>query len=138
MKINKLLVKGFRSLQDCTIMFESDLTVIVGENDGGKTSLIDCLKIITQNQPVEIDDFNYNSQTIELQVEIEDFIFKKVYKKDSATIDSLPMEAKPTRNFLERLKTELESNEFNLTNQRNQEKIVRFGQEFGQGSAPKQ
>lgn len=131
MKINKLLVKGFRSLQDCTIMFENDLTVIVGENDGGKTSLIDCLKIITQNQPVEVDDFNYNSQTIELQVEIEDFIFKKVYKKDSATIDSLPMEAKPTRNFLERLKTELESNEFNLTNQRNQEKIKSTAKLFG-------
>jgi putative ATP-dependent endonuclease of the OLD family len=64
MKIKNLSINGFRSLKNLNISFEDDITVIVGENDSGKSSLIDCLKTITQNKPVESDDFNYDSDLL--------------------------------------------------------------------------
>jgi DNA repair exonuclease SbcCD ATPase subunit len=47
-KIRKLSVNGFRCLLEFCVDFDEELTVIVGENDAGKSSLIECLKVITQ------------------------------------------------------------------------------------------
>ena len=68
MKIKKLEIDGFRCLCGLDISFEEDLTVLVGENDAGKSSLVDCLKVITQNQPLELDDFNYDKDIIRMSV----------------------------------------------------------------------
>ncbi|MDN5331487.1 MAG: putative ATP-dependent endonuclease of the family [Tepidanaerobacteraceae bacterium] len=46
MIIKKLKVKNFRSLKDIEVDFQSDLTLIVGENDSGKSSLLDVLRIL--------------------------------------------------------------------------------------------
>jgi predicted ATP-dependent endonuclease of OLD family len=123
MKIKKLSINGFRSLKDLAISFEEDITVIVGENDSGKTSLIDCLKIVTQNKSVELDDFNYDSNKIELQIEIEDLVFIKVYEKDGEAARELPLEAKPTREFLEKTQRELSAEGFDISQAENIEKI---------------
>lgn len=48
--------------------FERDITVVVGENDSGKTSLIDVLKIIFENAGVEKDDYYYESNEIIIDV----------------------------------------------------------------------
>jgi len=53
MKIKILTVDGFRCLLGVEVKFEDDLTVIVGENDAGKSSLIECLKVVTQGRKVE-------------------------------------------------------------------------------------
>ena len=47
MKIKKITVDGFRCLLDFEVTFEDDLTVIVGENDAGKSSLVECLKVVS-------------------------------------------------------------------------------------------
>ena len=86
MKIKKLKIDGFRCLMNLEISFDDNMTVIVGENDAGKSSLVDCLKVITQNKPVELDDFNYGTDTIKLSIEIEDFVFHKVYRKEEDNI----------------------------------------------------
>lgn len=62
---------------DVLQIFKNNLTVIVGENDCGKTSLIDCLNILTHNKPVEIDDFSYGRNELKIGIEIEDFVFEK-------------------------------------------------------------
>jgi len=58
MKIKRLKIDGFRCFLDFEIVFEDGLTVIVGENDCGKTSLMDCLRIITQNASIDNDDYS--------------------------------------------------------------------------------
>jgi len=42
--INRVNVKNFRSLKEIELNLEKDTTLIIGENDAGKTSLIDVLK----------------------------------------------------------------------------------------------
>lgn len=54
--------------------------MIVGENDAVKSSSIDCLKVVTQNKPIEIDDYNYDCNKIKLESEIENLVFIKAYE----------------------------------------------------------
>ena len=122
---------GFVAFKNTVISFEDDLTVIVGENDTGKSSLVDCLKVITQNKTVELDDFNYDTNTIRLNIEIENFVFEKVYKKENDEITQLPMEAKPSLDFLNGSKAELESGGFDNQAPNNAEKVKGIARIFG-------
>jgi len=71
MRLKKLKVKGFRSLKDVEVGF-SDLTVLIGENDAGKSSILDLLEILLGNKPLEKDDFYYPLEGIqESKIEIE-------------------------------------------------------------------
>lgn len=117
MKINSLKVRGFRSLSNFEISFENDLTIIVGENDAGKSSLLDCLKIITQNGSVEFDDFNYYSDEIEIEIEIQDFRYRKHFTLDriNENINNKPLEAYPSNQYLNRIKQLMQTETTNLS-----------------------
>lgn len=105
MKIKKISINGFRSLVGFKLSFEDGLTVIVGENDAGKTSLIDCLRVITQNQKVEVDDFNFNMDQISIEIEIDNFIFEKTFTKEGSEVSEGVMKSKPSPDYVEHLKT---------------------------------
>jgi len=62
MKIKQISIDGFRCLCNITITFEDDITLVVGENDSGKSSLINCLDLLTQEYSLERDDFNYEKE----------------------------------------------------------------------------
>ena len=44
--LKKIKVKNFRSLDNFCMTFNNGLNVIIGENDAGKTPLIDSMKIL--------------------------------------------------------------------------------------------
>jgi putative ATP-dependent endonuclease of OLD family len=90
MKLKKLEINGFRCLVDFSIEFDDELTVIVGENDSGKTSLIDCLNIITETGKVENNDFHYGMNEISIKIWVQYAIYEIKYKRqdDSVEIDS--------------------------------------------------
>lgn len=73
MRLKKLHVQGFRSLKDVEIDF-ADLTVLIGENDAGKSSLLELLEILLSGKSVEENDFHYSldgeqEQSIEIVCE---------------------------------------------------------------------
>lgn len=131
MKIKKLKIDGFRCLMNLEISFNDNMTVIVGENDAGKSSLVDCLKVITKNKPVDVDDFNNSTDTITLSIEIENFIFHKIYRKEGENIEQFPMEANPSEDFLRQNKAELEASGFDIENPENDRKVRTIAQIFG-------
>jgi len=47
MHLAELRLQNFRACVDTTVRFERDLTVLVGENNGGKTSVLDALRLLT-------------------------------------------------------------------------------------------
>ena len=47
MYLSRLNLKRFRSCWDTTVVFRDDLTVLVGENNSGKSNIIDSLRILT-------------------------------------------------------------------------------------------
>jgi putative ATP-dependent endonuclease of OLD family len=67
MYLEKLLIKNFRSIEELSLVFHKGLNVLIGENNVGKTAIIDTLRIC----------LGYGSQRRELYVSVEDFHIKK-------------------------------------------------------------
>lgn len=87
MKIKELRVRNFRSLRNVIIRFDEKITCLVGENDAGKTSILDCIRVFSENAPyaVEVSDFSEGTDEIEMTLELSDGtkLYKK-YKKENS------------------------------------------------------
>lgn len=64
MKLTKLQIKNFRSLKDIEVDLEEYLSIVVGKNNSGKTSLLVVLERFLggTNPKFEFDDFNLEFQ----------------------------------------------------------------------------
>lgn len=70
MQLTRLEVVGFRSLKQVDISFEP-LTIIIGENDSGKSSVHDLLDIVLGNKRVDENDFHVDADgRVAEQIEI--------------------------------------------------------------------
>src|SRR3954449_3241075 len=47
MHLDTLKIRRFRSCADVTVQFRKDLTVLVGENNGGKSNVVDAIRLLT-------------------------------------------------------------------------------------------
>ena len=70
MYLEKLIIKNFRGIENITLNFNKGLNVLIGENNAGKTAIIDALRICLSygNQRREIyvsqSDFHINKEAI--------------------------------------------------------------------------
>lgn len=131
MRIRKLSVNGFRCLLDFHVDFEDDLTIIVGENDAGKSSLIECLKVITQGRSVELDDFNHDLNSIEIRVETEDFAFKKSYQRNDDLVEQSDLIAIPTPDYISNVTDWLQSEDLDTSLEESQDRIKNISRTLG-------
>ncbi len=75
MKIDKVTLKGFRNYKDATINFNNN-TLIIGENDVGKTNLIYALRLMLDRSLSEMDiepselDFHVKDGVLSEELEI--------------------------------------------------------------------
>lgn len=78
MRIKNIKVKCFRLLADVSIDLEDDITLIVGRNNTGKTSLLEAIKIFTSGEDsLSFEDFSQSSYPL----------FKKLYVEFKKTLD---------------------------------------------------
>lgn len=76
MKIEKIKVENFRSLKNFEIELEETMSLIVGKNNTGKTSVIEILnKLINKSGGIESDDFNID-YVKELEKNIKDELYE--------------------------------------------------------------
>ena len=47
MHLDALKIQRFRSCADVSVQFRKDLTVLVGENNGGKSNIVDAIRLLT-------------------------------------------------------------------------------------------
>ena len=92
MKIQKIKVSNFRKHENSSIVFENDLTALVGENDTGKSSLIDALKIIISDEKILITDFLEKDKEINIELHTN----REIYILKSSIID----DAVSTKRFM--------------------------------------
>ena len=74
--LKKIKVKNFRSLDNFCMTFNNGLNVIIGENDAGKTSLIDSMKILLNEARIDLDDFRDKSKEVIIELKTSDEIYK--------------------------------------------------------------
>lgn len=48
MYLSEIEIKNFRSFEENSVCFDKDLTALVGENNSGKSNIVDALRLITQ------------------------------------------------------------------------------------------
>jgi len=61
MKIKQLKVTNFRLLDNVILNLEDDITLIVGKNNTGKTSLFEAINIFAKSQEISFEDFSQNT-----------------------------------------------------------------------------
>ncbi|CAI2767118.1 ATP-dependent nuclease [Flavobacterium collinsii] len=97
MYISKLVIKNYRTFDDFTIELKP-LTLIVGENNIGKSNLLDSIGLIfgqdvsyTKRRILEVSDFNYKeilrfkSQVLDFTIPIEDIILPEIFIEATLT-----------------------------------------------------
>jgi hypothetical protein len=120
--IKEIYVKNFRSLRDFNMNFEEDITVIVGENDCGKTSILESLKIAFSKQKFEESDFSNGSDEASIEVKIRNKSYIKNFKKADGYIDENSF-IKLNKEDIDDIKGELSSSSFN--------ELLEFARELG-------
>jgi putative ATP-dependent endonuclease of OLD family len=74
MRLLKLHIRNFRKIEDLSLNFPKGLTVIVGENNAGKTAVIDALRLILFSSRdfealrLNEDDFRRHSQNAPIEI----------------------------------------------------------------------
>ena len=128
MKLKRINIDGFRCLCDFELVFDEKLTLIVGENDSGKTSLINCLDLFTGDYPLDKDDFNDEKDIITISLVTPDFIFIKTFKEQDLPISTL--EIKPSTEYIASAKTFIEGLSDAITPEED-EKLKKISKLFG-------
>ena len=78
MRIKYIQVRFFRMLANVSINLEDDITLIVGRNNSGKTSLLEIIKMLTSNEDtLSFEDFSQSSYPL----------FKKLYSEFEKTLE---------------------------------------------------
>ena len=64
MKLKSLTLKNFRSYKDEKILFDKSMNVIIGQNDVGKSTILEALDIFLEGGTIKIDitDFSKNAE----------------------------------------------------------------------------
>jgi putative ATP-dependent endonuclease of the OLD family len=74
MRLLKLHIRNFRKIEDLTVTFPEGLTVIVGENNAGKTAIIDALRLMLfssrdfETLRLNEDDFRRGSHNAPIEI----------------------------------------------------------------------
>ena len=109
MKLRELKIRNYRSIQSIDIAFDDQLTVVVGENDAGKSSLVDCIRVVTQGRGVDAADFTYGKTEMSLVMAVDDMEFLKQYELKDGRVEEKEMKARPTKGFVAKVSSWLES-----------------------------
>ena len=75
MKVTKIIINNFRLLKEFTLDLEQDLSLVIGKNNSGKTSILTALdKVLNQTdkKAIAFDDFN-----VDLRKKIESILLGK-------------------------------------------------------------
>jgi putative ATP-dependent endonuclease of the OLD family len=67
MYLEKFIIKNFRGIKDISLVFNKGLNVLIGENNTGKTAIIDALRVC----------LSYGNQKREIYVSKSDFCHDK-------------------------------------------------------------
>lgn len=73
MKIKTLILKNFRAYKDVKVNFDESMNVIIGQNDVGKSTILEALDIFFGGEVIKIDisDFNKNAQDNKILIGVE-------------------------------------------------------------------
>ena len=71
MKIIKLNIKNFKSIQEISLENLESALILVGKNSTGKTAVLDAIRAVGGNYRIEPEDFREGHPPVSIRVELE-------------------------------------------------------------------
>ncbi|WP_340203557.1 ATP-dependent nuclease [Ascidiimonas sp. W6] len=90
MRIRNIKVRCFRLLADVSIDLEDDITLIVGRNNTGKTSLLEVIKMFTSGEDsLSFEDFSQSTYTLfkELLIQFEKTLVAGISEEEKEKLE---------------------------------------------------
>lgn len=120
--LKNIQVKNFRSLDNFSMKFNDGLNVIIGENDAGKTTLIDSMKLLFGEITIDKSDFTDEEKEVIIELETNDSFYRMKVKSD----DLKPVfESKPSKEKCDLIFDEINSKEFLEIEESQQREILK-------------
>lgn len=118
--IKKINIKNFKSIIDATVEFNSLIYVLAGQNEAGKSSILEALNAF-ENDIVDVENLNFEEeskgnlkQTISITYQTSESFFKQLEKECISLVDEERRKNVPIIGFFDKKKlTNLK--EFTLT-----------------------
>ena len=70
MQITELRIRNFKSIKDMHISGIENALILVGQNDTGKTAVLDAVRAVGGDYIVREEDFRENFPNVEISVEL--------------------------------------------------------------------
>ena len=70
MQITDLRIRNFKSIKDMHISGIENALILVGQNDTGKTAVLDAVRAVGEDYIVREEDFRENFPNVEISVEL--------------------------------------------------------------------
>lgn len=83
--IKKLIIKGFEAHKNSVFNFSTGINVITGKSDVGKSSIRRALEFVIENKNTSDSFINFESDKIEVIIEDDDSIIKRIKGKSDNT-----------------------------------------------------
>lgn len=115
MYISKLILENFRKYKMLNVDFNPNLNVLVGENNSGKTAIIDAIRILLGTQSndyyrVQREDFYYDGESYADNFKITCYIEGISDKEGANFLECISFKKDENGNNLAYLKIEMEAN----------------------------
>lgn len=115
MYISKLILENFRKYKMLNVDFNPNLNVLVGENNSGKTAIIDAIRILLGTQSndyyrVQREDFYYDGKSYADNFKITCYIEGISDKEGANFLECISFKKDENGNNLAYLKIEMEAN----------------------------
>lgn len=120
--LKHIKVTNFRSLDNFSMDLNEGLNVIIGENDAGKTSLIDSIKILFNESRIEHEDFRDEEKNVTIEIDTDDTTYRM--SVEPKTLNTV-LESKPSSETCEKIYTEINSEDFKEKTEEEQRDILR-------------
>ena len=114
MHLTSLSVHGFRSLASVDIDFDPGITVLVGENDAGKTSVMRCIDLAVGIAQPEAGDVTHGHATMEISLRLDGVQVTRQWRRNDGHLEAAAASITLTEPLRQALVDELEADTFDI------------------------
>lgn len=114
--LTRVIIKNFRSLHDIMLTFETASTVIVGENDSGKSAIFHAILAATGKREVDVNDFTVtpddSKEYIFISLKFSDFTLDAHFSRGSNDNVDTKRVIRYSNDFVNNIAIYLDSDEY--------------------------
>ena len=130
MHLRSLQVRGFRCLTDTRIAFEPGITVVVGENDAGKSSLLKCIDFALGTAQPGPQDVTHGETELTVIGAFEALTVTRSWHRVNGALEPAQTHIALDDAFREQCKVQLGHAEFDPTTEPGRSRVIELAQLF--------